>query len=797
MTRRPIDSIIPGPLSWTLWLLLTVAVLPVSQAQGLWILAVAAPLASALGIQRTQRTGRVRLRQGTSAAVAGILALLIGATSFGAGTIGVYAVANWLIAVAILKCWQLGTGRDAAHVLIISGLLLVVGAMVSGQLTYAVALMVALFAAPAALLQWHLLTERHRLPRLGQPAPPRIAGQRWRPIAAVAGAFCLAVGFVVFATFPRLRTPLQPNLHTGAATVTGFSETSSLNDMGTLRQSDRVYMRVRLTTGGQNVGGASNQPYMRGMAYNYYNGHGWEDRGRRDLVVIPLARGSGYVTFRTFERGKVPVDEQEYWIESGRPPRLFCMPVPAAVGSDEISEVLWNPRDDTLVPPERLPAAVHYKIQSIPAYALPAARPLMPEDRSQGDRHATGEPPRPASTAPPASGEDPSPPSAAILDERPQEASGGDDDLPLAPQVRHRPGIYYPAVHQEVDALARTLAAEVTGTPLVGNAEPIWHERIVNRFNEYLSGPDFTYSLDAAGRSGGYGALETFLFKTRRGYCEYFATSLAVLCQSVGIPARYVTGFRGGQYNEVGGFYAVRDSDAHSWVEVWLANSGWRIFDPTPSAATPTTRSSLRARLASVLDYLQFQWSSWVVSYDILHRQALLGSFGDWMRKPSYRPERSWTGFVWTFQELIVGPETLSPLGKILYWLGLLGVLGLSGYLLVQLVRALLQWNRRRRRARAARNTGIRYYQRVVMSLTRHGYVRQPAETPREFAIRVEKALPQCAGLLAEMIEHYYAARHGQASPTNGQAVSRRLLDRLETRTIPTDRGRAATVRER
>jgi hypothetical protein len=78
-------------------------------------------------------------------------------------------------------------------------------------------------------------------------------------------------------------------------------------------------------------------------------------------------------------------------------------------------------------------------------------------------------------------------------------------------------------------------------------------------------------------------AVEYFLFEQRRGYCEQFSSSLAVMARSLGIPARVATGYAPGEYNPFTGYYDVRASDAHAWVEVYFPGYGWSTFDPTPS----------------------------------------------------------------------------------------------------------------------------------------------------------------------------------------------------------------------
>ena len=99
------------------------------------------------------------------------------------------------------------------------------------------------------------------------------------------------------------------------------------------------------------------------------------------------------------------------------------------------------------------------------------------------------------------------------------------------------------------------------------------------------SGRSYRYSLELKGRPGSADPLAVFLFESRAGHCEYFATAMAVMLRQTGIPARLVNGFRTGEYNALGDAWVVRQYDAHSWVEAYFKPYGWIEFDPTPAQA--------------------------------------------------------------------------------------------------------------------------------------------------------------------------------------------------------------------
>src|SRR5437763_10399009 len=112
-----------------------------------------------------------------------------------------------------------------------------------------------------------------------------------------------------------------------------------------------------------------------------------------------------------------------------------------------------------------------------------------------------------------------------------------------------------------------------------------------------------------------------FLFRRKEGHCEYFASAMAVMLRTLGIPSRVVNGFRGGEFNDLTSTYIVRASSAHTWVEAYFPGYGWITFDPTPADPKPAvTRFS---RLALYVDAMGEFWREWIVNYDVMHQLSL------------------------------------------------------------------------------------------------------------------------------------------------------------------------------
>ncbi len=157
--------------------------------------------------------------------------------------------------------------------------------------------------------------------------------------------------------------------------------------------------------------------------------------------------------------------------------------------------------------------------------------------------------------------------------------------------------------------------------PISRTIAPKEHDplRLALSVEEYLR-KNHGYTLNP-GYRGRYPVVN-FLLKDLPGHCEYFASAMAILLRIRGVPARLVGGFLGGQWNPLGHYYIVKNSDAHTWVEVWVPERGWVTFDPTPPSNSAPADSY--GRLQRALDYLRFQWYHWIINYDYQRQVSLI-----------------------------------------------------------------------------------------------------------------------------------------------------------------------------
>lgn len=150
----------------------------------------------------------------------------------------------------------------------------------------------------------------------------------------------------------------------------------------------------------------------------------------------------------------------------------------------------------------------------------------------------------------------------------------------------------------------------------------------------------FEYDI-ASPSSGKPQPVDHFLFESKRGHCEFFSTSMAMMLRELNIPSRNVTGFVGGTYNRFGHYYAVREGDAHSWVEAYIDDvHAWVTFDPTPSAGAQPLQQTTGAWVyfRDLVEAMSQRWNRYVVGYDLKTQSHLLDTVT--RRYDSYRHQR-------------------------------------------------------------------------------------------------------------------------------------------------------------
>ena len=275
----------------------------------------------------------------------------------------------------------------------------------------------------------------------------------------------------------------------------------------------------------------------------------------------------------------------------------------------------------------------------------------------------------------------------------------------------------------------------------------------------YFSQQGFQYTLEPP--LLGVNSVDDFLFQSKQGFCEYYASSFVFLMRAAKVPARVVTGYLGGQFNSYGNYYIVRQSDAHAWAEVWLAGQGWVRVDPTGVIAPARMQSSLSAALPNNTalpfmarnppqwmrnlslnwDTLSNQWNQWVLGYDAERQFAFLTRLG--MESI-------------TWQKIALN-----------MMVGLSGVIALFALFMLRHL-----YTRQPDKVQAA-------WLKLCRKLAKAGLPRAAHEGAQDYATRVAVARPELADAVLDLAARYSALRYGAIQDEQVKSEFIRLIQKF------------------
>ena len=335
---------------------------------------------------------------------------------------------------------------------------------------------------------------------------------------------------------------------------------------------------------------------------------------------------------------------------------------------------------------------------------------------------------------------------------------------------------FYLQLPEAHDLRINELAAEVTR----GAKTEI---EIARRIESHLRSA-YSYTLDLRRVEDG-DPVADFLFNTRAGHCEYFASAMALMLRARGVPARLVNGFQMGEYNRAADVYTVRQSDAHSWVEVFFPEHGWIAFDPTPAAGLSVYGDGLAAWLRHHREALEMFWLEHVIGFDTSKQISMAFTAQAWISSlfSSYKFDVSSRWFDWVSdlgqrieswkergrgfdgESSESGRPATSALGAIAQpWALALLALTLASIAVFFWRRHGQSWQRKVKRDAPA--SAIAFYQEMLKTLERGGRRRAPDQTPAEFAARLR--LPA----VTEITSLYQQVRFGN-QPLDDDEIAR------------------------
>ena len=323
---------------------------------------------------------------------------------------------------------------------------------------------------------------------------------------------------------------------------------------------------------------------------------------------------------------------------------------------------------------------------------------------------------------------------------------------------------YYDAVsytHTESSEPLSNFARKME-TALPPNRNPRTRQLAARLRDRAAADPEFVRAVIDFFRTGGFqyslsppkldfDSVDDFLFRTREGFCGHYASAFVALMRAGGVPARVVTGYQGGEWNPIGDYFLIRQSDAHAWAEVWIEGRGWRRVDPTaivaperlsrgildilPNAVSGSTRllhaTPLLAHLLQGWDALNTAWNERIVKFDVNTQLGILERLG--VRSAD------WTALV-------------AALGS-----------GLVGWL------AWIAWHIGRSAGPRPTDRLARAYARLCKKLARAGIARDAYEGPLAYAARIARGRPDLAPRAQPLLARYAHLRYG---PMSGEVAA-------------------------
>jgi protein-glutamine gamma-glutamyltransferase len=540
----------------------------------------------------------------------------------------------------------------------------------------------------------------------------------------------LVVGAVIFLILPRYSGGYMSGFNLQPTLVTGFSDDVVLGEIGVIKKSSMVVMRVTVDGGLDAARGV----HWRGVALTRFDGKRWFNEPH-EPTTLTSALESGWFQVNPpnadSRRAGLPIHYTVLLEPIGSTALFFANEAVTVRGhfTGETGRSSFSPRRAYL----------------LKDFTGSVFNPYHSYERMQYEANSFM----------------PAPPPAAV------RKAGT-----VYPTEIRETYLELPALDSRIPELARQI------TSRDGNSFDK-----ARSLEGYLRS-HYGYTLDLSGPPQS-DPLSYFLFQKRAGHCEYFASAMTVMLRTLGIPARYINGFQTGEYNDVAGDLVVRASDAHSWVEAYFPGFGWLTFDPTPPSNEKAP--GFFASLLHYWDWFELQWSEWVINYDFVHQIAVAQNLGrisrDWaerIRADFFDARRRATDVLKRWQaQALHAPASRTAI------LGLFAALFMSALFLRPEIRHRLVtlWHMRILPARAMTpHLATIQYNEMLRLLEQRGICKTPGQTPMEFADAVPDG--NLVAPVLELTSLYQAARFGgkPADPQHASSLLGRIHSFLRSR---------------
>src|ERR1700733_4842616 len=618
-----------------------------------------------------------------------------------------------MLFASLVRLYSARTNRDFAFLAVLAFTCMLSSAILTVQTSFLA--MLAIFLALAVSTFVALEIRRSATGAVSPPFEPgspmsRQLNRALGLTSILVAVSALLIGGVFFFLIPRFTAGylsalnLQPNL------MTGFGNDITIGEIGKIQQSSAVVMRIHV----EGDPGRAEDVHWRGIILTNFDGKRWFTPAHDEIVISPDAGGEYRFAPSALPNGDFYPLRYTVMMEPVATDAVFVAPRPEMLRGRfaNESERVGVPRSHTYLLLDKtgsLSNPFHNDIKV--RYEGLSLLPTIPPAQL-----------RKASTIYPDQIQ-------SLYLQVPQ----------LDPRIKQLAEKIVEKSHNEYDSAAN--------------------------IELYLK-THYAYTLDLTGRKTD-DPLAYFLFERRAGHCEYFAAAMTVMLRDLGIPARYVGGFLPGKFNDLGGDYIVRASDAHAWVEAYFPGYGWITFDPTPPGSGK--RKGLLARLGLYWDWFQFAWDEWVINYDFVHQTNLVQNaqktskdWGERALRFYHDKQRDAIRLLMALDRRTEASPYFLP-SVLVFLIALLIYLRgrpLIGYLIAR-------WRvRARRGGNFTASPAAPEYPEMLRLLEKRGWKKAPSQTPLEFASAIPAV--ELSAPVAQLTELYQSARFGDhAAPVD------------------------------
>lgn len=625
------------------------------------------------------------------------------------------ATIHLLLFAVIVRLYSARTNRDHAFLAVLAVAAMISSAILTVETGFIVALAIFLILAVSTFVAMEIRRSGADAvsPALDPGTPiSRRLNRALGTVSLLVAFSALALGVVIFFMIPRFTTGYMSAFNLQPNMTTGFSEDMTLGTIGQIQQNTAVVMRITVDNPER-----AQDVHWRGIVLTTFDGKRWFTQAHNDDLVLAGTDGAYYFGGPSGRNDSVPI-RYTVLMEPMATSAIFIAPT--------IQALRGNFLEDSAGP------------GTLRRHFL-----LMDDTGSVFNSQRIG---------------------VKVRYE-------GVSRLPRIPvsQLRAAPAVYsnkiqdtYLQLPPGLDPRIKQLAEDVTS-----HASSPYDK--ASAIELYLKA-HYAYTLDLRGDPGD-DPLAYFLFTRRAGHCEYFASAMAIMLREIGIPSRYATGFLPGEFNDIGGDYIIRASDAHAWVEVYFPGYGWITFDPTPGSDLKRP-SGLTAQLAMYWDWFQLTWSEWIVNYDFAHQIRLTDDTQRATRDFSARVREWYQTKQEQAMRLLLALDahieasrfTLPAL--LIFLVGLL--MWLRGRAFIRY--AVARWHLGGRRGSSLTpSLAVFEYQEMLMMLEKRGWKKMPWQTPREFAAAIPAT--EVAAPVLQLTELYQAARFGSVALPSEQVT--------------------------